>query len=54
MTGLENYGIKPNERMSLGKSYSIMQDAGPQIITGDMPVAMMSATCDCVASGRVG
>ena len=51
--GCENQGIKPNERMSLRKSYSVMRDAGPQMITGDLLVAMMLATHDCIASGRV-
>ena len=53
MIGFENEGIKPNERMSLRKSYSVMGDVGPQMITGDMLVAMMLATHDCIASGRV-
>ena len=38
--------------MSLRKSYHIMGDASPQMITGDMLVAMMSATRDCIASGK--
>ena len=39
--------------MSLRKSYHIMGDAGPQMIAGDMLVAMMLATHDCITSGRV-